>query len=119
MYFPKQKGGGSLVPSSSVTGCCKDFRVVFQAIRSWRKLSLSKQHELNCEARSSNDQKNSRENNKYLSIEKNKGFLISTALAQDPKCPSPLPHNAELFQLGLFPAPKTSSIRKRNRKNHH
>lgn len=112
VYFPKQEGKGFYEPISSVTGCCKDFRVVFQAIRSWRDLTSEKQHALKikCESRRSQDEKMSIDNINYLSKEENKELLISDALSRDQGCPSPLPYNSELFTLGLFTAPSSASI---------
>jgi hypothetical protein len=116
MYFPKQDGRGFNSPGFSVTGCCKDFRVVFQAIRSWRKLSSERQQELKSryESKSSNVLKHCIENTKYLSMEENKAFLISTALAQDPGCPSPLPHNAEMLDLSAAYQSSTTSNNESN-----
>lgn len=112
VHFPKQEGKGFYEPISSVTGCCKDFRVVFQAIRSWRNLTSEKQQglKMQCASRSSQDQKKSIDNINYLSKEENKKLLISDALSHDQGCSSPLPHNSELFKLGLFTAPYSATI---------
>lgn len=112
VYFPKQEGKGFYEPISSVSGCCKDFRVVFQAIRSWRNLTSEKQQALKmqCASRSSQDQKKSIDNINFLSKEENKELLISDALSYDQGRSSPLPHNSELFKLGLFAAPYSASI---------